>query len=151
GRGAEEMSIAEYMLTDELLIDGLQARQDDRVEPGDSLHDLLELPQDEMADADELAHEPSATSQELSLDSIQRYLNEIGRVALLRAAEEVELAERLARGRAAAQRLAEGEPLTPQLRDALEAEVAQGQAARQHLTQANLRLVVSIAKKYVGH
>jgi RNA polymerase primary sigma factor len=145
------MSIAEYMLTDELLIDDLQARQDDLVEPSDSLHDRMELPQDEMADADGLLRDPLATSQELMLDPIQSYLNEIGRVALLSAAEEVELAERLARGRAAARRLAEGEPLTPQLRATLQADVVQGQAARHHLTQANLRLVVSIAKKYVGH
>src|SRR5262245_42487552 len=93
GRGAEEMSIAEYMFTDERLTEGLRARQDDQVELGDSLHGLLELPQDEMADADELPREPLASSQELALDSIQSYLNEIGRVALLSATEEVELAE----------------------------------------------------------
>jgi RNA polymerase primary sigma factor len=145
------MSIAEYTLTDELMLDRLEARQNDYVEPGEPLHDPLELPQDEMEDAAVPLREPLAASQEPTLDSIQGYLNEIGQVALLSAAEEVELAERLARGHAAERRLAEGEPLTPQLRAALQAEVVRGQAAHHHLTQANLRLVVSIAKKYSGH
>jgi RNA polymerase primary sigma factor len=138
------------MFADQLLIDGLQARQDEHAEPGEPLHTSLELPQDDMADADRLPRDPLAANQELTLDAIQGYLNEIGRVALLNAVEEVELAERLARGHAAARRLAEGESLPPQLRAALQAEVVQGQAAHHHLTQANLRLVVSIAKKYAG-
>jgi RNA polymerase primary sigma factor len=145
------MSIAEYMLTDELVIDELKARQGDHAEQGELLHNPLELPQDEMADADGLLGEQLAANQEFALDSIQGYLNEIGRVALLSAAEEVELAERLARGHAATLRLAESELLPAQLRATLQAEVVQGQAARHHLTQANLRLVVSIAKKYIGH
>jgi RNA polymerase primary sigma factor len=87
---------------------------------------------------------------ESALDSIQHYLQEIGRVALLSAAEEVELAERMERGHAAAKRMASGEDLTPQLRQALKLDVVSGQEARRHLIQANLRLVVSIAKKYIG-
>jgi RNA polymerase primary sigma factor len=83
-------------------------------------------------------------------DAIQAYLTEIGRVSLLSFAEEVELAERIARGAAASQRLQLDQQLTPRLRAALQADVELGQAARHHLTQANLRLVVSIAKKYVG-
>jgi RNA polymerase primary sigma factor len=87
---------------------------------------------------------------EPSLDTVQHYLQEIGRVALLTAAEEVELAERIERGNAAEDRLAEVESLTPPLRRALEHDVQHGNDARRHLIQANLRLVVSIAKKYVG-
>ena len=85
-----------------------------------------------------------------TLDSIQHYLQEIGRVPLLTAAEEIELAERMERGAAAERRLASSEDLSPQLLQALLADVAAGQEARRHLIQANLRLVVSIAKKYVG-
>jgi RNA polymerase primary sigma factor len=84
-------------------------------------------------------------------DAVDHYLREIGRVPLLNAAEEVELAERIARGVSAAKRLASAAPNDPQLRAALCADVERGDAARHHLIQANLRLVVSIAKKYVGH
>jgi RNA polymerase primary sigma factor len=86
---------------------------------------------------------------EPSLDAVQHYLQEIGRVALLTAAEEVELAERIERGNAAEERVA-AEELTLALRRALEQDVQLGNDARRHLIQANLRLVVSIAKKYVG-
>jgi RNA polymerase primary sigma factor len=106
------------------------------------------------------ADEPEATEQPLiddlravqdpTLDSIQYYLQEIGRVPLLTAAEEIELAERMARGEAAEARLEADENLMPQLRDALHEDAARGKAARRHLIQANLRLVVSIAKKYIG-
>src|SRR5215213_1466206 len=88
--------------------------------------------------------------QEGTLDSVQAYLNEMGQVRLLTAAEEIELAERIARGEVARQLLQNGDGGTPQLRAAWNADIEGGAAARQHLTQANLRLVVSIAKKYVG-
>ncbi|HEX9370763.1 MAG TPA: sigma-70 family RNA polymerase sigma factor [Roseiflexaceae bacterium] len=98
---------------------------------------------------------PAAMDEPLSqappFDSVEYYLQEIGQVPLLSAAEEVELAERMERGKAAARRLAAAADLGPQLRVACEAAVADSQAARRQLIQANLRLVVSIAKKYVGH
>jgi len=83
-------------------------------------------------------------------DSVQSYLNEIGRVRLLTAAEEIELADSIARGKAAKKRLESSDALTPQLAAALRADAARGDAARQHLIEANLRLVVSIAKKHIG-
>jgi len=89
--------------------------------------------------------------QDGTLDSVQAYLNEMGRVPLLSAAEEIELAEQIERGQAAKQRLDTKEAQTPQLQAELRADIACGEAARDHLTQANLRLVVSIAKKYIGH
>jgi RNA polymerase primary sigma factor len=127
--------------------------------------DLDERPDEELdveepmidvaADTDteiELAPEPfdEPLTQEPSLDAVQHYLQEIGRVPLLSAAEEVELAERIERGKAAARRIQPSEELSPQLRLALRTDVQSGEDARRHLIQANLRLVVSIAKKYVG-
>jgi RNA polymerase primary sigma factor len=84
------------------------------------------------------------------LDAVQHYLQEIGRVSLLTASEEIELAERMERGDAALSRLEDAEEMNTRLRHALETDVYRGEEARRHLIQANLRLVVSIAKKYVG-
>ncbi len=89
-------------------------------------------------------------TQDSTLDSIQNYLQEIGRVSLLKAAQEVELAERIERGLAAVARLEHEIDLPSAERLRLKAEIASGQDARRHLIQANLRLVVSIAKKYIG-
>lgn len=104
------------------------------------------------AEAEDLAQESpeEQRSSEPSLDAVQHYLQEIGRVALLTAREEVELAERIERGNAAQERLKANEELTPLLRRTLTQELQLSHDARRHLIQANLRLVVSIAKKYVG-
>jgi len=82
-------------------------------------------------------------------DSISLYLKEIGRVPLLTAEQEVELAQRMERGRAARRQLAKGVD-DPVEREQLLAQVKDGQAAQEHLIKANSRLVVSVAKKYVG-
>jgi RNA polymerase primary sigma factor len=83
-------------------------------------------------------------------DSVQTYLREIGQVALLNAADEVTLAQDILKGQAARIEL----QLQPRPRWSerimLEHAVAQGDEARRRLIQANLRLVVSIAKKYLG-
>jgi RNA polymerase primary sigma factor len=77
------------------------------------------------------------------------YLRDISKVPLLTAEEEVELARALERGEQAKVRLAEA-GVEPSKRAALEAEVRAGQTARQRLTESNLRLVVSVARKYLG-
>ncbi len=77
------------------------------------------------------------------------YLREIGRVSLLTTAEEVALAKLIERGNYAAAALQQID-LAVDERALLELEVAKGDAARRRLTEANLRLVVSIAKKYVN-
>jgi RNA polymerase primary sigma factor len=112
-----------------------------------------ELGDDHSVTIADLAAQPigDLPSEESAFDSVQHYLQEIGRIGLLSAAEEVELAQRMERGRIAADRLALAEELPPPLCAALEADIAAGEAAQRQLIQANLRLVVSIAKKYLGH
>ncbi len=82
-------------------------------------------------------------------DSISLYLKEIGRVPLLTAAEEVSLAKRMERGQIALQRIEEGVVDTVE-REQLLWEIRDGERAQEHLIKANSRLVVSVAKKYVG-
>ena len=82
-------------------------------------------------------------------DPVRIYLREIGRVSLLAAQEEKLLAQQAERGERAAERIASGECGADE-RAQLARWVREGQAAREHLIQANLRLVVSIAKKYLG-
>lgn len=97
-----------------------------------------------------LGPEVEAVVEPPVLDAVQHYLQEIGRVSLLTASEEVELAERMERGDAARARLESLHDQNTQLVEALKADMLSGDEARRHLIQANLRLVVSIAKKYVG-
>ena len=83
-------------------------------------------------------------------DSVRLYLQEIGETDLLTMQEEVWLAKRMERGLHAAGRLACGDYVSESERRELEADREDGEKARAHLIQANLRLVVSVAKKYVG-
>jgi RNA polymerase primary sigma factor len=91
-----------------------------------------------------------------SSDPVRMYLKEIGRVPLLSGNEEVDLARRIEAGKEAEEKLAdlaaadELENLDIVERKMLERRARDGQHAKQALTEANLRLVVSIAKRYVG-
>jgi RNA polymerase primary sigma factor len=82
-------------------------------------------------------------------DTIGLYLKEVGRVPLLTAEEEVELAQRIERGRLAREELAKGN-VTARRRTELQRLIEDGWAAREHLITANSRLVISVAKKYMG-
>jgi RNA polymerase primary sigma factor len=83
-------------------------------------------------------------------DSVRLYLQEIGETDLLNMEEEVWLAKRMERGLVAEERLRSDESLSASERYELVADKEDGDRARAHLIQANLRLVVSVAKKYVG-
>ncbi|WHT21496.1 RNA polymerase sigma factor [Crossiella sp. CA-258035] len=89
-----------------------------------------------------------------SADSVRAYLKQIGKVALLNAEEEVALAKRIEAGLYAAERYRqieeEGEQLSTQMRRDLRWIIRDGERAKNHLLEANLRLVVSLAKRYTG-
>jgi RNA polymerase primary sigma factor len=89
-----------------------------------------------------------------SADSVRAYLKQIGKVALLNAEEEVELAKRIEAGLYASERLRQveeaEEKIDRQLRRDLRWIVRDGERAKYHLLEANLRLVVSLAKRYTG-
>jgi RNA polymerase primary sigma factor len=82
-------------------------------------------------------------------DTIGLYLKEVSRVPLLTAEEEVELAQRIERGRMAREELAKGK-VSQRRRTELRRLIEDGWAAREHLITANSRLVISVAKKYMG-
>ena len=88
-------------------------------------------------------------SEIASDDTISLYLKEMARVPLLTAEEEIRLAKQYEQGRNARRRIAKN-GLEPEERERLEAVVERGEAARAHLIKANTRLVVSIAKRYLG-
>ncbi|CAM5679686.1 RNA polymerase sigma factor OS=Streptomyces fumanus OX=67302 GN=hrdA PE=3 SV=1 [Streptomyces fumanus] len=85
-----------------------------------------------------------------SSDLFRQYLREIGRIPLLTAAEEVELARRVEAGLFAEEKLSSTPDLDSRLAHDLDRLVVMGRMAKRRLIEANLRLVVSVAKRYVG-
>ncbi|MBE8528501.1 RNA polymerase sigma factor, partial [Amycolatopsis sp. H6(2020)] len=87
---------------------------------------------------------PGATA-----DPVKDYLKQIGKVSLLNAEQEVDLAMRIEAGLYAEHKMkTEGDTLDPQLRKELRWVIHDGKRAKNHLLEANLRLVVSLAKRY---
>jgi RNA polymerase primary sigma factor len=83
-------------------------------------------------------------------DPVKDYLKQIGKVALLNAEQEVDLAKRIEAGLFAEEKLGSGEKIAPKMRRELEWIANDGRHAKNHLLEANLRLVVSLAKRYTG-
>ena len=116
------------------------------VEPTDEA--IEEIPEEEMVD-------PNTLVDSFGIDDpVRMYLKEIGKVSLLTPEEEVELARGISAGNEAHAQLEEMEALEEEIPDdiraALEKEINHGEDCKQRLAEANLRLVVSIAKRYVG-
>ncbi len=141
---AQGLEIAD-LTEDEVIDDGFDEVGDlDDLEEGE---DELTRDREEM----EARAEAMAGSRLSTNDPVRQYLHEIGRVSLLTLEEEISLARRIEEGEAAEKRLAEeGEGLPERSQRGLKRIVEDGEMARQHLIEANLRLVVSIAKKYTG-
>ncbi|MCO1574964.1 sigma-70 family RNA polymerase sigma factor [Crossiella sp. SN42] len=108
----------------------------------------LKLTEQEPQEAVLEAHDLDAQSP--AADLVRVYLNGIGRTALLTAAQEVDLAKRIEAGVFARHMLDEDKSLSPQRRADLRTLVRDGHTAKNHLLEANLRLVVSLAKRYTG-
>ncbi len=120
------------------------------------LADTVEPPAEEMEEiAEEEIVDPNSLIDTFGTDDpVRMYLKEIGKVNLLTFEEEVELAQAMTAGTAAQEQLNElvqsGGEIPEELRRELEKTIKKGERARQRLAEANLRLVVSIAKRYVG-
>jgi RNA polymerase primary sigma factor len=113
--------------------------------------EVVEVP--EAAAEEDLDHrEPEADGSRRAgtSDLVRIYLREIGRVPLLTAEDEVELAKAIEAGLYAEEKLNGGFPLLGAVRADLEWLTADGVRGKQRLIEANLRLVVSIAKRYIG-
>jgi RNA polymerase primary sigma factor len=109
-----------------------------------------ELEDDPESAARQAQEEEAALKASPTNDPVRMYLKEIGRVPLLTAAEEVDLAKRVEAGLFASEKLATQRNLAAGLHRDLELIERDGQLAKKRLIEANLRLVVSIAKRYVG-
>jgi RNA polymerase primary sigma factor len=118
----------------------------------DSAHRIAEVAavEDEPIEVETVVVRPSWGSSERAPDLVRQYLREIGRVPLLTAAEEVELARSVEAGLFAEDRLENGTGLDETLRSELGQLVLLGSEAKRTLIEANLRLVVSVAKRYIG-
>ncbi len=94
--------------------------------------------------------EQQVTVAGATADPVKDYLKQIGKVPLLNAEMEVELAKRIEAGLFSEEKLGKGGKITPKVLEELEWIAEDGRRAKNHLLEANLRLVVSLAKRYTG-
>jgi RNA polymerase primary sigma factor len=133
------------------LLDGDEAVEEVQVGKGDEEEGEGENKGFVLSDDDE----DDAPAQQVAVagataDPVKDYLKQIGKVPLLNAEQEVELAKRIEAGLFAEDKLANSDKLAPKLKRELEIIAEDGRRAKNHLLEANLRLVVSLAKRYTG-
>jgi RNA polymerase primary sigma factor len=118
----------------------------------DPVTESIQLPADALvlSDDDDDIPVQNLTISGATADPVKDYLKQIGKVALLNAELEVELAKRIEAGLFAEEKLATAKSLSPAERRDLTWVIKDGQRAKSHLLEANLRLVVSLAKRYTG-
>ena len=166
GKKRGKLDSAEMMILDEFdldneqmekLYDTLEALSIEVSSEEDLLHDLpddMEPAMDEISglEEEELV-DPNSLVDNFSIDDpVRMYLKEIGKVPLLNPDEETELAQVMSAGMLAAEQLesADKDTIPAEELQAMNKLIKQGERAKQKLAEANLRLVVSIAKRYVG-
>ena len=143
----EDMQL--YLAGQNIEVQDLDEDEDDLEEGAEESEDAVPGTAQNTADDDEEKYfddMPRAVSN----DPVRQYLHEIGRVSLLTLEEEIALARRIEEGEEARKILEEDLDLDDRGRRRLMRQMEDGSAARQGLIEANLRLVVSIAKKYTG-
>ena len=132
---------------------GIRVPDEDEIdvdEPPPEVIQQIEAEESPETEAVEVVNELLASDhEEVSADPVRMYLREIGQEPLLTAEDEVMLAKRIRRGEAAEAKL-QSDHHSPEESAKLREQVAVGQLARQRLSKANLRLVVSVAKRFVG-
>jgi RNA polymerase primary sigma factor len=130
------------------------APEDAVVEGDEAEEEGAEFTWDDEEESEALRQARKDAEMTASADSVRAYLKQIGKVALLNAEEEVDLAKRIEAGLYAAERLRAAdeanEKLVLQMKRDLRWIVRDGERAKNHLLEANLRLVVSLAKRYTG-
>ncbi|KQX92698.1 MULTISPECIES: RNA polymerase sigma factor [Streptomyces] len=136
---------------DEELLDGDEAAEEVKAGKGEEEEGEGENKGFVLSDDDE----DDAPAQQVAVagataDPVKDYLKQIGKVPLLNAEQEVELAKRIEAGLFAEDKLANADKLAPKLKRELEIIAEDGRRAKNHLLEANLRLVVSLAKRYTG-
>jgi RNA polymerase primary sigma factor len=143
-------------VTLDLMNDDVSLTGEDAEDSAEPLH-TVEQSGDFVGDEEEsgaLGQARKEAELTLSVDSVRAYLKQIGKIALLTAEQEVKLAKRIEAGLYAAElsHRAEDatEKLSPQLHRELRLIVRDGERAKNQLLEANLRLVVSLAKRYTG-
>ncbi|WP_329115041.1 RNA polymerase sigma factor [Streptomyces sp. NBC_01353] len=129
---------------EELLDDAAPGKGEDEEAEGENKGFVLSDEDEDDAPAQQVAV-AGATA-----DPVKDYLKQIGKVPLLNAEQEVELAKRIEAGLFAEDKLANSDKLAPKLKRELEIIAEDGRRAKNHLLEANLRLVVSLAKRYTG-
>lgn len=136
----------------EAIVAEAQEAVDLTVEEDDEADRKVQLPSDliVISDDDDDIPVQNLTISGATADPVKDYLKQIGKVALLNAELEVELAKRIEAGLFAEEKLATTKKLSPAERRDLNWVVKDGQRAKSHLLEANLRLVVSLAKRYTG-
>jgi RNA polymerase primary sigma factor len=149
--------VEDSSLYKKMLETGIEVVEEEK-QKGKGLADIEEPPDEELDQVEEELESEAekkvdATLEldgpEVTSDPVRMYLREIGRVDLLTAEEEVMLARRIQRGVRASKQL-EKNGLDPAKIDKLERQVVDGERAKRNLAEANLRLVVSVAKRYIG-